>query len=151
MSMAVQAASACNAASVQGGARRWVPWLCAYSGAPAGEICQLRASDVKCEDGIHFIELSPDAGSLTSGVFRRVPLHGPIIEQGFLDFVETRRGLRLFHMPDDRAKVDDPTNPRRPKSVKAREHLANGVRELGVKDPRISPNHARRRLWKPNS
>jgi hypothetical protein len=59
---------------------------------------------VKCEDGIHFIELSPDAGSITSGVFRRVPLHGHIIEQGFLDFVETRRGLRLFHMPDDKAK-----------------------------------------------
>jgi len=34
------------------------------------------------------------------------------------------------------------------RSVKAREHLANWVRELGVKDPRISPNHAWRHLWK---
>jgi hypothetical protein len=28
-------------------ARRWVPWLCAYSGARAGEITQLRGMDVR--------------------------------------------------------------------------------------------------------
>ncbi|HEV3160401.1 MAG TPA: hypothetical protein VGZ89_10505 [Xanthobacteraceae bacterium] len=33
-------------------ARRWVPWLCAYTGARAGEIAQLRGGDVVERDGI---------------------------------------------------------------------------------------------------
>jgi integrase len=28
-------------------ARRWVPWLCAYTGARAGEITQLRGADLE--------------------------------------------------------------------------------------------------------
>ena len=29
-------------------ARRWVPWLCAYTGSRPGEVTQLRAQDVQC-------------------------------------------------------------------------------------------------------
>jgi integrase len=32
--------------------RRWVPWLCAYSGARLSEVCQLRAEDVVQVDGV---------------------------------------------------------------------------------------------------
>ena len=34
-------------------AKRWVPWLCAYTGARPGEITQLRGGDVIERDGLH--------------------------------------------------------------------------------------------------
>jgi integrase len=42
----------------------------------------------------------------------------------------------------------DPTNPRKPRYVKAREHIAAWVRGLGVQDPELSPNHAWRHTFK---
>src|SRR5882672_9569087 len=33
--------------------RRWVPWLCAYSGARSGEITQLRGRDIEARDGMY--------------------------------------------------------------------------------------------------
>ena len=42
-------------------ARRWVPWICAYSGARAGEITQLRGQDVIERDGIKALRITPDA------------------------------------------------------------------------------------------
>jgi integrase len=42
----------------------------------------------------------------------------------------------------------DPTNPRRARYVKQRERLADWVRELGVTDKQILPNHAWRHSFK---
>jgi hypothetical protein len=46
------------------------------------------------------------------------------------------------------AGLDDPTNPRKPRYVKARERVAAWVRGLGVTDPELSPNHAWRHAFK---
>jgi hypothetical protein len=43
---------------------------------------------------------------------------------------------------------EDITNPRKPRYVKAREHLAKWVRDLGVTDPEVKPNHAWRETFK---
>jgi integrase len=43
---------------------------------------------------------------------------------------------------------DDPTNPRKPRYAKAREHIAGWVRNLGINDPELSPNHAWRHTFK---
>ena len=48
--------------SMVASARRWVPWLCAYSGARAGEICQLRGQDVRQADGISAMTLTRKPG-----------------------------------------------------------------------------------------
>ena len=48
-------------------ARRWVMWLCAYSGARAGEITQLRGVDVTARGAIHVMKLTPEAGTIFSG------------------------------------------------------------------------------------
>ncbi len=45
-------------------ARRWVPWLCAFTGARPGEITQLRGGDVIERDGIHGLRITPDAGAV---------------------------------------------------------------------------------------
>jgi hypothetical protein len=54
-------------------AKRWVPWLCAYSGARPGEMTQLRGMDVVVQDGIHALRITPDAGTVKGGAARTTP------------------------------------------------------------------------------
>src|SRR4029077_10185851 len=68
-------------------AKRWVPWLCAYTGARPGEITQLRGGDVIERDGVHALRITPAAGSVKGKKARVVPLHEHLIAQGFLRFV----------------------------------------------------------------
>jgi integrase len=96
--------------SFLGAARRWVPWLMAYSGARCGEITQLRKEDIVLRDGVQVMELSPEAGTVKTGQGRTVPPHEHIIEQGFLDFVRSRRDGPLFYNPRKDATPDDPTS-----------------------------------------
>ncbi len=56
-------------------AQRWVPWLCAYSGARPGEITQLRGVDIQKRDHINVMVLTPDAGTIKTGKARTVPIH----------------------------------------------------------------------------
>jgi integrase len=50
--------------TMQARARRWVPWLCAYSGARSGEITQMRGADVQERNGFYVMMLTPDAGTI---------------------------------------------------------------------------------------
>jgi integrase len=131
--------------------RRWVPWVCAYTGARSGEITQLRGSDISEQKGVHTIRITPEAGSVKTGKPRTVPLHEHLIEQGFLDFVkQSGRGPLFYNEPKGIPKEtpEDITNPRRPRSVTARVRLAEWVREIGVADPEVKPNHAWRETFK---
>ena len=56
-------------------ARRWVPWLCAYTGARVGEIAQLRKQDVTEREGVPSLLITPEAGTVKGGRSRAVPLH----------------------------------------------------------------------------
>jgi integrase len=132
--------------------RRWVPWLCGYTGARPGEITQLRGSDVIERDGLPAIKITPDAGTVKTRKPRTVPLHEHLIEQGFLAFAKASGSGPLFYNNDDPTKAQettsDPTNPKKPRYAKAREHLATWVRELGVTDPEVKPNHGWRETFK---
>ena len=105
---------------------RWVPWLCAYSGARAGEITQLRGQDVITANGITAMRLTPGAGTTKTGAPRMVPIHEHVTEQGFLDYVKERGKGPLFYdpAPEREAATSDPTSPRRARYVKQRERLA---------------------------
>jgi integrase len=128
---------------------RWVPWLCAYTGARSGEITQLRGVDVIRREGIDAVRLTPEAGTIKTGATRTVPMHEHLIAQGFLDFVKSRGDGPLFYNPERAPTAGvDPTNPRRPRAVKTRERLATWVRKIGVKDPQVRPNHAWRHTFK---
>jgi integrase len=130
--------------------RRWVPWICAYTGARAGEITQLRGSDVIERDGVWAIRLTPEAGTIKTGEARTVPIHSHLIEQGFLDFVKEAGSGPLFYQPSARRKSEasDPTKPGQSQAIKTRNHLAEWVREIGVDDPELRPNHAWRHTFK---
>ncbi len=124
-------------------ARRWVPWLCAYTGARVNEITQLRAEDVAKIDHIWTIRITPEAGSVKNGKARIVALHPHLVEQGFVQIARVRKGP-LFYDPK-RHRGGSEGNPQ---YKKVGEHLAQWVRDLGVDDPNVQPNHGWRHRFK---
>ena len=132
-------------------ARRWVPWLCAYTGARVGEITQLRKADVIKRGGIDALKITPDAGTVKNAQARVVPLHQHLVAQGFLRFIETHRDGPLFYKPrpaTTTAAEDDPLKRKKAPAAQVRQRLAEWVRELGVTDTEVSPNHGWRHLFK---
>ncbi len=86
----------------------WVPALAAFTGARAGEICQLRSEDVIDVGGVTCLNLSEfdargerveDKRLKTAASERILPLHPALISAGFLDFVE-RQGNQARLFPD---------------------------------------------------
>ncbi|MFL5012710.1 DUF6538 domain-containing protein [Rhizobium sp.] len=126
-------------------ARRWIPWLCAYSGARIGEIAQLRKQDIQKHDGIWLMWITPEAGSTKNGEPRFVAIHPHLIEQGFIDFVNRLpEETPLFYNPGRRKGGSDGN----PQYKKVGERLAAWIRKIGVDDERIRPNHAWRHAFK---
>ncbi len=129
--------------------RRWVPWLCAYSGARSGEITQLRGSDIEARDGMYVMKLTPEAGTVKSGKIRVVPLHEHIIAQGFIEMVnQIGKGALFYNDVTPRRVSSDPLKPTRRRAATARAHLGTWVRGLGITDPEVSPNHSWRHTFK---
>ncbi len=129
-------------------AKQWVPWLCGYTGARVNEITQLRRQDVskKVIGGIDvwLIHITPEAGSTKNGKIREVPLHPHLVEQGFSSFVTAQGDGPLFYNPERPRKGSAVNAPYK----KQGERLAAWVREIGVDDPGVSPNHGWRHRFK---
>ncbi len=125
-------------------ARRWVPWLCAYSGARVNEITQLRKQDIFRRDGVWVMNITPEAGSVKNDEARLVPLHSHLLDQGFVALVESSKDGPLFYDPS-RGRGGSDGNPQ---YKKMGERLASWVRSLGVSDPHVAPNHGWRHRFK---
>jgi integrase len=128
-------------------ARRWVPWLCAYSGARAGEITQLRGIDVGEQDGVPAMMLTPEAGTIKTREARWVPLHEHLIAQGFLKFVAEQGPGPLFYEPAKKGREQDKLNPRRTPPQNARAKISEWTRDRGITDDNLSPTHAWRHTF----
>jgi site-specific recombinase XerD len=126
-------------------ARRWVPWICAYTGARVNEITSLLPSDVRQdpETGTLCFYLRPE---MTKGDYERVvPVHSHLIEQKFREFVAQRAkaGLPLFYNPK-RARGGDNANPQWQKiAQRLGDWVVKSLRITGVK-----PNHGWRHRFK---
>lgn len=79
---------------------KWGALLGLYTGARLREVAQLDKADIRCEDGIWYIDVNGDGQNKslkTAAAKRRVPIHSDLIRLGFLDWVATKReGQRLF-------------------------------------------------------
>lgn len=89
------------------GARRWVPWLCCYSGARIGEIAQMHSSRIFKEqlpNGRWYwcMRITPEDGTVKDHEARTLPLHSHIVEQGFIEYAQRRQKARkpLFFEPE---------------------------------------------------
>ncbi|TCR81535.1 DUF6538 domain-containing protein [Rhizobium sp. BK376] len=123
---------------------RWVPWICAYTGARAGEITQLRREDFTEEFGIASLKITPEAGTVKTGTYRMVPIHPHLIELGLLDMVASRKPGPLFYIPNDNKR-----KPGHSQAASVRGKVGDWVRDtVGVKDKRVQPNHAWRHRFK---
>jgi integrase len=130
-------------------AKRWVMWLCAYSGARSGEIAQLRGIDVAERGDLYVMKLTPEAGTIKTVRARTVPLHEHIVAQGFMEFVRARGDGPLFYNERPESETDeDPLNPTRSPAVKTRGRLGAWVRSLGIDDPEVGPTHGWRHTFK---
>jgi integrase len=126
-------------------ARRWIPWLCAYTGARVNEFSQLRREDVKQIDGTWVVTITPEAGTVKANAARTIPLHAHLIDQGFVAAVQARQEGPLFYDPSKRRVESDGSRYFK----KVGERLADWVRNVvGVSDPNIMPNHAWRHTFK---
>lgn len=122
------------------GAKRWIPWILAYTGARVGEIAQLRKQDLH-KTGDHWsIIITPEAGTVKGNEPRTVPLHPHLVESGFVAFVQAAPEGHLFLRPNK--LTGDVLGPM--KGVKNR--VREFVRKY-VQDPNVQPNHAWRHLF----
>jgi integrase len=125
-------------------ARRWVPWLCAYTGARVNEITQLRKEDVQQIEGVWAIRITPEAGGVKTNEARTVPLHEHLIAQGFITAITGKPNGPLFYDPEHERGGSD-----RGQHKKVGMFLAKWVRNfVGVTDEAIMPNHAWRHTFK---
>jgi integrase len=126
-------------------AYRWVPWLCAYTGARVNEITQLRKQDVFQVEGHWVILITPEAGTVKGGSHRYVPLHSALIRRGFiLEVADKPAGPLFFDLGKRRGGSDENPQPK-----KVGERIALWVRDkCGVSDPVLQPNHAWRHRFK---
>lgn len=125
-------------------ARRWVPWICAYTGARVGEIAQLRGSDITLVEGIWTLRITPEAGSQKGNEARMVPLHSHLVAQGFPAVAKAAGNAPIFYDPG----LSRGGSAGNPQAKKVGERLAKWVREIGVTDPNVQPNHGWRHLFK---
>ncbi|WP_036264405.1 tyrosine-type recombinase/integrase [Methylocapsa aurea] len=122
-------------------AKKWVPWICAHSGARVAEITQLRKEDIRAQDGVQFIRITPEAGSVKTGKYRDVPIHPQLIELGFLTFVEDAADGPLFYATKTRTGTTHPS-----KTVAGR--ISQWLKSLNVVPPEVDPSHGWRHRFK---
>ena len=118
----------------------WIPILCLFTGARIEEIAQLHTLDIRYEENIPVIEISPNKNIGNSDETKRVknqtsartiPVHTSLLEFGFLKFVEERKlqkGKRLF------PELKRNSNERLSRTVSQR--FARHLRNVGISDPR---------------
>jgi integrase len=121
-------------------AKRWVPWLCAFTGARVGEVAQLRKEDVTQRDEHWVIRITPEAGTVKTNEAREVVLHRQLVSLGFPEFVQASAEGHLFVTPATDGDVLGSLQ-----SVKNR--LAEFARAV-VSDPNVAPNHGWRHRFK---
>jgi integrase len=122
-------------------AKRWVPWLCAFTGARVGEMIQIRKEDIRREGKLWVLHVTPEAGPVKTDEARDVVLHRQVIEEGFSQFHEKSKPGYLFIDPRG-----EELGVR--KAVKTARNKVNAfVREV-VKDPNVNPSHGWRHRFK---
>ncbi|MGN7826697.1 DUF6538 domain-containing protein [Agrobacterium radiobacter] len=113
---------------------RWLPWLCAYSGARIQEVAQLTPADFFQVERLWFFRLTTMGGKTlkTNSSERRVPVHPDLVKEGLLDFINTFPG-------------NSPRRIFRPRSQPLISEWLRG--KLQITRAELRPNHGWRHLF----
>ena len=132
-----------NAARGERGAKRWIPWLLAFTGARLDEVCQARKSDVRREAGIWYLDINFEHGKKLKNVgsARKVPLHRAILDESFEEYVRSLPGDSLLFPELTPDRFGSPGS-------KATKVIGRWTRGLGITDPRKAPCHSWRHRFK---
>ena len=130
-----------NEAPKLAAAKRFVPSLCAFTGARVGEMLQLRKQDVRREGKHWILKITPEAGTVKTDEARDVVLHQQVIDGGFLEFCGKSKPGHLFISPKDEELGT------RNALKTARNKVNEFVREV-VLDKNVSPSHGWRHRFK---
>jgi integrase len=112
--------------------RRWLPWVCAYTGMRIEEAGQLEAEDFAQVGGRWFLRVSTSGrrSLKTASSQRRIPIHPSLEAEGFLEFVQAAGKGRLF------------------RGNRSQQLISEWVREVaGVTRPELSPSHGWRHFF----
>lgn len=124
-------------------AKRWCPWIAAYTGARIASITGLRNEDIREEEeGVWFFTFPPEKGCPRS---REVPIHEHLIGQGFLAFVKSCPKGPLFYNVSRKVRAAASSSPAQIRAHKIAEWIR---KEIGVDRAEVSPNHGWRHTWK---
>jgi integrase len=124
--------------------RRWIPWLCAFTGCRLDEVAGRDARDIKRVGSTWVLDI-PEGKN--EGAPRRIPLHPKLIAEGFIDYwSELPKGGPLF---------PDLTAGRYGRAGTATKNIGRWLRQvqkaagiLLVEEPRFAPNHSWRHRFK---
>jgi integrase len=133
-------------------ARRWVPWLAAYTGARVGELTQLRMQDIEHRPCGYVLRITPEAGTVKTNKVRLIPLHPHLIELGLLDYVEAVKDQPGSIKATPLFNTGKASKGRGP-AIYTNEKLATWVRTLAshcpsLADEDLQPNHGWRHTFK---
>lgn len=121
-------------------AKRWIPWICAFSGARVGEIGQLRKQDIYPAGDLWVMKITPEAGTVKANIAREVVLHQQLLDLGLLKFHESAAYGHLFIDPREDGDVLKPLG-----TLKNR--LEEFARKI-VTDRNVAPTHGWRHRFK---
>lgn len=118
-------------------ARRWIPWMLAYSGARVNEITPITAMNFGRERGIWKLRIT--ATHTKTKEYRDVPVHDHLVEQGLIEYMKSRGSKPLFYDPA-RSRGGSDGNPH---YKKVGERMAEWVGTIvpDVKTGKVQPNH----------
>jgi len=119
---------------------RWVPWLCAFTGARVTEVTQLRREDIRREGDTLVLRLTPDAGTVKTGEYRDVPVHPQIMQMGFGAFVDRQSGPLFYAAQAGK----DPLKAAQASGAK----LTKWLKKQNLTVTGVAPNHGWRHHFK---
>lgn len=123
----------------------WLPLLAFFHGLRQEEIAQLRASDVRKDDGVWILGIHREDGNHLKNhtAIRSVPIHDQLIELGFLQYVELFRNETNDHLWPTLKRG----GPDRKFSHYYRQRFTEYCRDTGIYD-RKRPFHALRATFR---
>lgn len=122
---------------------RWVPWLGAYTRARITELTQLRKVDLVVEQGIPCIRITPEAGSVKTGVYRLVPIHPHLLDMGIEALFRDATTPHVFF------KLTRPDQNPADRAEGVSGKVSQWVRNVAeITDTRVQPTHGWRHRFK---